>query len=275
MRLKRKESKLCHGPDANCSMKFSVPVLRSVTQCKALFISAWWRPVYTTAPTSRAVFVGNVRKSVLGEIKPLSCRRSCQPSFPACQSKSFLKSAAWNEENLAFVHVCMVQTVRAERLTLIILSTMGGSGWEWQSTASDGCYLLYIHKFLFFAFVFQAWPPFLLPLAPRGGEEGQAHRTGTSESFAFSGFLVSVTGSTKAAHTCLVIWQISHSGELLEQLMGHRSSYMQVLPFPAKLNPAIPKFTYPSANPLLPLLLQLTCWVIIFVFSIHILKLLL
>lgn len=172
---------------------------------------------------------GKCYEECLREIKPLSCRQSCRPSFPACQSKSFLKSAAWNEENLAFVHVCIVQTVRAERLTLIILSTMGGAG-EWQSTVSDGRYLLHIHKFLFFDFVFQAWPPFLLPLAPRGGGEGRAHRTGIWESFTFSGFLVSVIGSTKAARTCLVIWQIPCSGELLEQLMDHRSSYMQVLP---------------------------------------------
>jgi len=55
--------------------------------------------------------------------------------------------------------------------------------------------------------------------------------------------------------------------------MGCRSSYVQVLCSPAKLIPAISKFTNPSANPLLPLLLQITCWVIIFVFSIHILKL--
>lgn len=52
--------------------------------------------------------------------------------------------------------------------------------------------------------------------------------------------------------------------------MGRRSTYMQVLPFPAELNLTIPKFTNPGAKPLLPLLFQLTCWGI---FSIHILKL--
>lgn len=45
---------------------------------------------------------GKHKEECLREIKPLSCRQSCQSSFPACQSKSFLKSAAWNEENLAF-----------------------------------------------------------------------------------------------------------------------------------------------------------------------------
>lgn len=124
----------------------------------------------------------------------MSCRRSCQPSFPACQSKSSLKSAAWNEENLAFVHGCMAQTGRAERLPLIRLSTKEGE-WEWQSALSDGRYLLYIHKFLSSDFGLQAWPPFLLPPAPRAGGEG-LYRTGISESFTFSEFLVCVRGST-------------------------------------------------------------------------------
>lgn len=31
MRLKHRENKLSHGPDANCSIKFSLPVLRSYT----------------------------------------------------------------------------------------------------------------------------------------------------------------------------------------------------------------------------------------------------
>lgn len=72
------------------------------------------------------------------------------------------------------------QTARAERLTLIILSTMGG---EWQS---DGRYLPYTHKFLLFGF--QTWPPFLLPLPLE--EEGKGrHRAGIPESFTFLGFL--------------------------------------------------------------------------------------
>lgn len=40
MRLKHKESQLCHRPGAKCFVKCSLPVLRRVTQGKALFISA-------------------------------------------------------------------------------------------------------------------------------------------------------------------------------------------------------------------------------------------
>lgn len=40
MRLKHKESKLCHRPGAKCSVKCALPVLRRVTQGKTLFISA-------------------------------------------------------------------------------------------------------------------------------------------------------------------------------------------------------------------------------------------
>lgn len=42
MRLKHKESQLCHRLGAKCFVKCSLPVLRRVTQGKALFISAWW-----------------------------------------------------------------------------------------------------------------------------------------------------------------------------------------------------------------------------------------
>lgn len=40
MRLKHKESQLCHGPGAKCLLKCSLPALSRVTQGKALFISA-------------------------------------------------------------------------------------------------------------------------------------------------------------------------------------------------------------------------------------------
>lgn len=47
-------------------------------------------------------------------------------------------------------------------------SSVRGVG-EWQRTTSNGRYLLHSHKFLLFDFVFQDWPLFLLPLAPREG----------------------------------------------------------------------------------------------------------
>lgn len=63
MRLKHQESKLCCGPGAKCFVKCSLPVLRELH--KVSFIhKCLMDPVCATAPTSRAVFVGNVRKSV-------------------------------------------------------------------------------------------------------------------------------------------------------------------------------------------------------------------
>lgn len=92
-------------------------------------------------------------------------------------------------------HLCMDVWLSQPGRSAALITLSTEEGWEWQRALSDGLYLLHIHKFLSSHSALKAWPPFLLPPAPRAGGEGQ-YRAGLSESLAFSEFLLCVRGST-------------------------------------------------------------------------------